>query len=280
MENKIRIIKTFVSEVKNPDTEYLSSIREFDNIGRETYLKEYDEENNVIFEHKIETNADGNPINEETISYTDDYGEKKHFTWDEKGRLKSEKIEYDGGWFSIKMYERNADKKLLKITTVDEDGEVEESNETIFTEKDDILSYTEFDETGKQKLKTVNTYREDGFLIMKEEYSDSKKPDKTHHYYYNESGLLTAVQTLNSSGRSLDWAKVNYDEKNRPIEQLTMSGAKISLEYNEETGEITETHFASNGEVVSMSKTLKNADGYVVSVKEIEKVTRYVYEYF
>lgn len=280
MGNKIRIIKTFVSDVNNPQSEFLSSIREFDSNGNEIFLKEYDEDNNAVFEHKIECNTPGNPISEQTISYTDDYGEKKHYKWDEKGRLIEEKIEYDGGWFSIKKYERNADQKLLRVVTIDEDDEVEESNETIFTDKGDILSFCEFDEDGKQKNKTLNTYREDGLLIMKEEYTDSKRPDKTHHYYYNDEGRLTAVQTLNASGRSLDWAKVNYDEKNRPIEQLTMSGAKISLSYDEETGEVTETHFSSNEQIVSMTKTLRDADGNIVSVKEIEKVSRYVYEYF
>lgn len=280
MGNKIRIIKTFVSDVNNPQSEFLSSIREFDSNGNEIFLKEYDEDNNAVFEHKIECDSNGNPISEQTISYTDDYGEKKHYKWDEKGRLIEEKIEYDGGWFSIKKYERNADQKLLRVVTIDEDDEVEESNETIFTDKGDILSYCEFDEDGKQKNKTVNTYREDGLLIMKEEYTDSKRPDKTHHYYYNDEGRLTAVQTLNASGRSLDWAKVNYDEKNRPTEQLTMSGARISLSYDEENGEVTETHFSSNEQIVSMTKTLRDADGNIVSVKEIEKVTRYVYEYF
>lgn len=280
MENKIRIIKTYVSDVNNPETEYLISIKEYDTNGTEIYLKEYDEQNNVTFEHKIETDALGNPIKEETIGYADNYGEKKFFTWDDKGRLIEEKIEYDGGWFSILKYNRDPEQKLVKVTTVDEDGEIEESNETVFNDKGDIVSYTEFDEDGKQKLKTCNTYREDGFLIMKEEYVDSKKPDKIHHYYYNESERLTAVQTLNSSGRNIDWAKLSYDDKNRPVEQLSMSGAKISIAYNDESGEITETHFAANDEIVSVKTSLRNAEGLIASETNTEKVTRYVYEYF
>jgi hypothetical protein len=278
MEKKVRIIRTYVRPSLNDD-EFLMMIREYDKNGNQIFTKEYDEENQVIFENKLNFENE-KLISEESISYTDNYGEKKSYTYDESGKLIAEKIEYDGGWYSIKKYERDSGNRILTISSYDEENQLEEMSQTEYDEKGNIVSYREYDEENNLKQMVKNNYREDGLLVLKEEYEDSKKPIKTHHYYYNDEGKITAVQTLNSSGRSLDWVKINYNEKGRPQEQLTMSGLKVVLEYSENEKTITETQISSSGEIVNITKVIKDENGEISEEHSVDKMKRYVYEYF
>lgn len=280
MENKIRLIKTFIKQSPEDASGYLAMIREFDNNGNLLFTKEYDEENNVIFENRLSYSDSNKLLSDETINYQDDYGEKKNYSYDSEGTLMTERIEYEGGWFSVKKYERNVEDRILRVISVDENDEVEEIFETEFDENDNIICQKEFDEENKLKRMTVNTYRDDGILILKEEYSNSKKPDKVHHYYYNDSAKITAVQTLNSSGRQLDWVKLEYDENGSPISQLNMSGTKICLEYESENKAIIESHYNSAGKLLSIVKTIRDENGNVVEEHSDDIVKTYVYEYF
>lgn len=275
MDKKIRIIKTFVSQSQQDGKEYLAMIREFDLNGNNVFTKEYDEENDVINENKFEFDSEGRILSEEIL-----FGEKKFYSYDGDGRLISEKIVYDGGWYSIKSYEKDPNKPIIKVSCCDEDGELEEFTETEYNDNGEIVCHSEYDEEGKLKSKVLNTYRNDGLLSMKEEYADSKKPDKIHHYYYNAAGRIEAVQTLNSSGRQLDWVKIIFDESGRPLEQLTMSGAKIALEYDKEARTVTEIHYSASGEMNSKIKTTRDEEGNIITEESVGRVQRYVYEYF
>jgi hypothetical protein len=280
MGNKIRLIKTFTKESSEDSSGYLSMIREFDLNGNLIFTKEYDEENNVIFENKFCFNENDKLIADETINYQDNYGEKKIYSYDNEGKLISEKIEYEGGWFSVKKYERDSEKRILKVTCVDENDELEEITETEYNEKGDIICRKEFDENNKLKLMILNTYKDNGILILKEEYTNSKKPDKVHHYFYNDNEKITAVQTLNSSGRQLDWVKIEYDENGLPISQLNMSGARIILDHDIENKTTIESHFNSAGKLLSIVKTIRDAEGNITEEHADEIIKTYVYEYF
>ncbi|HNQ66782.1 MAG TPA: hypothetical protein PKN32_00260 [Bacteroidales bacterium] len=280
MENKIRLIKTFIKQSSEDTSGFLSLIREFDANGNLIFTKEYDEDNNVIFENKLVFNENDKLIVDETINYQDNYGEKKTYLYGDDGKLISERIDYEGGWFSIKKYERDSEKRILKITCFDENDELEEITETEFNEQGDIVCRKEFDENNRLKQMTVNTYKEDGILILKEEYTNSKKPDKIHHYFYNDNNKITAVQTLNSSGRQLDWVKIEYDDNGLPISQINMSGAKIILEHDIENRTIIESHYNNAGKIMSISKTIRDKDGNIVEEHSDDTIKSYVYEYF
>lgn len=278
MDKKVRLIKTYVRPSLNDD-ELLMMIREFDMAGNQIYVKEYDDDKTIIFENKL-TFENNKLTSEETISYVDNYGEKKSYQYDETGKVISEKIEYDGGWFSIKKYERDAVNRVLKITCFDEDDEIEETSQTEYDENGNILCYKELDEDNKVKQMIINKFREDGLIVLKEEYEDSKKAIKIHHYYYNEDNKITAIQTLNSSERCIDWVKIQYDENGHPQEQLTMSGAKLVLDYSEDGKTVTETTISGSGEILSISKTIKNENGDLSEEHGVDSIKRYVYEYF
>ncbi len=274
MGNKIRIIKTYVKTTAE-SVENLAMIREFDNNGNMIFVKEYDEEGLVIFETKSEFDSDSKILSEEVLD-----GENKTYTYNDDGQLVLEKIEYDGGWFSFRKYEQDLEKKIVKVTCCDEDDELEEYSETEYNDNGDLLCLKEFDEENKLKSMQVNSYREDGLLLLKEEYTTSKKPDKIHHYYYNDDGRITAVQTLNSSGRQLDWVKIIYDENGKPAEQLTMSGTRITLDYDKETKTVTEVSYDGSGEMTSKVITTRDDAGNILTEESSGRVSRYVYEYF
>ena len=280
MAKKIRLIKSYQSEINKPETEYLAVVKEYNEKGMEIRLVEYTEDNEIEYEHTLECDSDFNPIREEIISKSDEYSEQKTFKYDENNKLIEEKIQYQNAWESIKKYERDQEKRCVIITTFDEEGEVEESSEIYYNEKGEIITRIENDEYGKQKNKVKNSFDEKGILISKEEYSNTKKPDKIYHYHYNENGDLYAVETQNSRNRLIDWTKIVFDDKNRPIEQVNMAGTKLVIEYNDEESEITETYYLANGAVYNKTKYKKNSEGLVEYEETSEKITRYVYEYF
>ncbi|HNY44980.1 MAG TPA: hypothetical protein PKH15_09860 [Bacteroidales bacterium] len=280
MAKKIRLIKSYQSEINKPETEYLAVVKEYNEKGMEIRLVEYTEDNEIEYEHTLECDSDFNPIREEIISKSDEYSEQKTFKYDENNKLIEEKIQYQNAWESIKKYERDQEKRCVIITTFDEEGEVEESSEIYYNEKGEIITRIENDEYGKQKNKVKNSFDEKGILISKEEYSNTKKPDKIYHYHYNENGDLYAVETQNSRNRLIDWTKIVFDDKNRPIEQVNMAGTKLVIEYNDEESEITETYYLANGTIYNKTKYKKNSEGLTEYEETSDKITRYVYEYF
>jgi len=280
MAKKIRLIKSYQSEINKPETEYLAVVKEYNEKGMEIRLVEYIEDNEIEYEHTLECDSDFNPIREEIISKSDEYSEQKTFKYDENNKLIEEKIQYQNAWESIKKYERDQEKRCVIITTFDEEGEVEESSEIYYNEKGEIITRIENDEYGKQKNKVKNSFDEKGILISKEEYSNTKKPDKIYHYHYNENGDLYAVETQNSRNRLIDWTKIVFDDKNRPIEQVNMAGTKLVIEYNDEESEITETYYLANGTIYNKTKYKKNSEGLTEYEETSDKITRYVYEYF
>lgn len=280
MAKKIKQIKSYQSEINKPETEYLAFVKEYNEKGMEIRFVEFTEDNEVEYEHILECDSNFNPIKEEIISNSDEYSEQKTYKYDENNKLIEEKIQYQNAWESIKKYERDAEKRCVKVTTFDEEDEIEESSEIYYNETGEILKRIEFDEYGKQKSKVEHSFDDKGLLILKEEYSNTKKPDKIFHYHYNENGVLYAVETKNSRNHLVDWTKITFDEKNRPIEQANMAGTRLVIEYNDNESEITETYYLANGAIYNRTKYKKNAEGLTEYEETSDKITRYVYEYF
>lgn len=280
MEQKIHFVKTLVKNDKNSDSEYVSMIQEYDKNGNIILTQEYDDENNLTFENKQEYNENNKLISENTISYIDGYKEDKTFIYDADGYLINERIEFDGGWVSHKKYEFDSDKKSLKITSLDEEDEVEEIILIEYNENKAIVCQKEYDEYEKLKLMIKNEYNEYGELSLKEEYDNKEKLDKSIYYYYNDNNKLFGIETLNKKGKVLDWVKLEYDENNNITQQLMMSGYRIEIKYNNETNSIVESRINSNGDLEGETTIIKNKEGNVLEEHSLEKVIKYLYEYF
>jgi hypothetical protein len=280
MEKKIHFIKTLSSDKNKPDFEYISMIKEFDIHGNLILIKEFDEENNLIFEHKQQYNENKKVIFEDIISYTDNYQEKKTFTYNEEGNLESEKIEYDGGWYSIKKYELSPDKKMLKIHTLDEDDETEEITVIEYDEKGKVVCQKEFDENEKLKSVSKTEYNDDDTVSCKEEYDSKGKIDRVYDYFYNQNNKLAGVKTSNHKGKALDWIKMEYDDADNIVEQLSMSGSKIEISEDKDKYTTTETYKNPNGEITNQIITVRNEEGNILEEHSLSKIAKYFYEYF
>lgn len=279
MEKKLKSIKTFVEIVDLDSEKHLHEVQEFDENGNIIHNVEYDENGELAIEVKTGYNDIKKPISEETQNNLDGIGEKKIYTYDSDGRLSIEKIENDGGWVSVKKYERLNDGKIIRISMFDEDDELEELTVIEFNDNGDILSTTNYDEDEKQKDVLKNTYDAEGKLLLREELDNKGKLEKAHHYYHTEENKISAVKTLNRKGKTLDWVKLEYNEDGKPIEQSTMSGARIAIEYLDKT-KIIETHINPGGEEVNKTTTNLDEEGNIIEEATTDKVTTYVYDYY
>lgn len=279
MEKKIKSIKTYV-KIEDLDSEkHLHEVQEFDENGNHIHNVEYDESGEIAIEVKSVYNEMKKPQTEYTQNNLDGIGEKKSFTYNSEGRLSMEKIENDGGWISVRKYERLNDGKTIRISMFDEDDELEELTVIEFNDKGDILSTTNYDEDEKQIDVLKNTYDTEGKLLLREELDNKGRLEKAHHYYHTEENKISAVKTLNRKGKTLDWVKLAYNEDGKPIEQSTMSGAKIKIEYPEKMKTV-ETHINPGGEDVNKTTTNFDEDGNIIEEATTDKVTTYVYEYY
>jgi hypothetical protein len=250
MSNSIRLSKVYKVFKASSDEKVLQRISEYNPNGDLTYIKEYDEEGNAVLEEKTEYNEQGKPLKSTSVNFLDDIEEAITYTYDNSGKLVSEKVENQQGWTSIKKYERQDDGKTVVVKTVDEDDELEEMWMVELDDKGRILNHKSYDENEKLIESVKNKYNGNGDLLLKEELDHKNKPEKTHHYYYNENSKITAVKTLNRKGKTIDWVKIEYDENDEPIEQFSMSGAKIVITYNDD-GSVTETRYNPGGAELS-----------------------------
>ena len=279
MTEKIRKISSY-TKFKGQDSEkYLSSVQEFDENGNTIYHREYDEEKNLISLIEISYNEQQLPISEINESFEEGFSEKKFMKYDHKGNLSEKKIEYDGGAFSILKY--IYDLNTVEIITFDEEDEQEERSVIKYDDKKRIVLREEYDDRNKLTEKIVNAYDDKtGNIIQKEEYESKDKLVKIHYYYYLETGLLQGVKTENRKGKTIDWVKVEYDEKKRPTIQKSMSGAIIKLEYDDENSCVKESFIDGSGAVVSEKTTYKNNQGNVLKEDSLEKEMFYEYEWY
>jgi hypothetical protein len=280
MAKKIHVIKTLVSGQDEANVEVLSMLQEFDINGNLILTNEFDEDGNVVYESRQQFDDRNRIIFSKIISEEDDYGEKKNYSYSESGQLEKERIEYDGGWFSVRNYEYDPETKSSKMTCVDEDNELEEMIIIEYNEKKLPISHKEYDEYSKLKLMVKTAYNDDDTIAVKEEYDQKGKLEKTTKYFYNDDGKLLGLKVLNRKEKLLDWVKIEYNENGQPIEQLFMSGAKIQIEYNPDNNSSTELYLNSNGEISNKTTFIRDFEDRIIEEQTNDKITKYIYEYY
>ncbi len=279
MANKVRLIKTFRQTNNSADKEALIEVQEFDEHGNIIYNKEYDENEELLMELRAEFDAKGKPIKETSINHIDDIEEIKTYEYNESGKLLSERTDNKQGWFSIKKYERLDDGKTVRVSMFDEDDKIEEITEVKINENGNIISNKVFNEYNKLTEAQKNKYNDEGILILREELDPKGKLEKAHHYYYTDTNKIEAVKTLNRKGKTLDWVKIEYDETNRPIEQFSMSGAKLKMVYKED-GSVVESQFSPGGEETNSHTDFFDENNNLIKQEYNEYIIKYVYEFF
>lgn len=276
---KIQSVTAFTTQKDSEREGFKSLYKEFNLHGDLILENRYNEDGDVIARTANSYNDNGLII--ETIFYDaeQDTSETHKYLYDDNGSLVKETLDFGQGFLTVYVYSRDNEKRQVTISEQDEEGEVEEIRIQMFDVNGNLLEETVFNDENKPISNTKNTFDQDQRLIRKEESDLRYKTIQSHEYYYNESGRVTGIKTLNQKGRLLNWVKVEFDELNRPVRQTTMGGALISIEHIEANRRI-EKHLDAGGGIVFETEVELNNEGNVVAEHSPDAVVRYEYEYF
>lgn len=278
MEKIIKKISTY-SKPKGGGKEFLNSVQEFSKTGKLLVNKEYDADENLVFESKIEYNESDLTVKEINNHIFDGFEEVKLSTYDENNKLIEEKNIFHGGDFSIKKYIKNEDDNSLEIIIYDEDNEIEESSKLFFNDNNKIIEKANFNEKGKLTDKTVFTYDDaNDKILRKDELNKKGKPEKSIIYHYDEAERLIGITSENRKGKLTDWVKIEYDENNNPIMQETMAGVVVKTEYS--GNETIEKHYNASGNLINETTVVKDESGNTIKESDSEKEQTLKYEFY
>lgn len=276
--SEIHFVKTFVQKSEDTSIKYLYELKEYDKNGNLICLKNYNENGDVIYENTFVFDEGGKLIKESLTDFKGSYNETKEYKYaDNTDLLIEEKIDYGEAGYSVKKYFRE-DKKII-IKLLDEDGDIEEETEIILDDNGNTVSQTSKDDMGNITEKFKNNFDDNGKLILKEEFDNRGKLEKSHYYFYTSADKLQAIKTLNSREKIIDWVKIDFNDKELPVLQTSMSGDRIEIEYPAENI-IIQKYINSSGVEVTNTQIIRDEKGNTLEEHSPEEIKTYEYIYY
>jgi hypothetical protein len=225
MEKKIRSITV---------TQYDYIIRdvndeELDIQGHPHHYSEYGTAGNIVkeirysrqgeFEEMLEYEYDdrGNLTRESYFPEENELAEEKVFEYDETGNPVRAFKKYQDGSVDTTTFEYNDDRRLVKKTTVNDEGEVEQVEQFTW-DKDNLVSYEAVDAEGNDITGPVET---------------TPDPDRSR-ITRNEKGQVVTEEELDETGQVIMTVKRTYDADDQADEVevfLDGRGKTISRHY-------------------------------------------------
>lgn len=203
---------------------------------------------------------------EETFDEDGNLEEKISFDRDEKGRIVCEYIHYLDDTKDTIHYSYNEDGKLIRKTTITDDGETE--REEIFKWDGEILLSEEVIEEGETVRKNVYEYDENGNLIS----IDSEGADEDSHVEneYDEKGNRLKYLKYDADENLIEKHLFAYDENNRIIEITEEDRLKkntVRMVYDEQGNAIGQTEINRQGGINHSLERDYDEDGNVTEVR-------------
>ena len=269
-------IKTLTQKttIKESGTIYTNAYSEYDQNGNETLAVDYDYDGSETSKTVTKFN-DRNQKTEMQIFCGEDEPKETNFYDDTtKGRIAKETIVYQGVFKSIKTYEHNPNS--LIITTVDEDGNVEEKEEFTTDADGNVTEHLITDYNGDISLHQVSQFENGKVIIAKNLDKDGRETD--HRIYkYQDDGKLSFMGILNPKKELLDSYAYQYDEKGRETLQTIGSRGKITTEYDDEARTVTTTTATGTGRIVNQTITTNNEDGATIREEDFNTIREFEY---
>lgn len=258
------------------DKTYISEKREYDNKNNLISNILFNELGEITSHTTYQYNENGNITKIVNVDNEEDTSENKTYEYDNEGRLIKEVTDYFQGFKTILTY--TYDGKNIRINSIDEDGSIEESSLQEYSDNDNLIAESKYDDNNKLVSKTINSYNHQLKIIKKDELDAKGRIEKSHQYYYDNSDNLIGIKTVNRKGKTLDWVRLEYDENNRPIKQVIMSGHTILLSYSDNSR--NEKHIDPHGNVTEDTTTITNKEGNVIEKHSPEIKLIYTYDYY
>ena len=169
--------------------------------------------------------------------------EEKSWEADEQGRIARQFLHYADGSKDTIEHEYNADGQLIKKVTMDEDGEVEETEVFVYdsgrlVQESLYDGMVEYDELADMEPLREVFYRhdEEGLLLETHERNLMEEVERKRVNHYDEDGYRTEVLVYDENEELIERIQLTPDQKGRPLEvteETRRMKNTIRMRYNE-----------------------------------------------
>ena len=271
---------SFSIESAEQEDRILSSYIEYDNQGNPILAINYLPDGDIESKTMSEFNDKGQLIHQRDYISEDEIGEDSKFIRNEKGELIRIDKSFADGSESVITHKRSEDKRNLEITTLDEDGELEEKEIYLFDKNDKMLEKEVYDYNNKLQEKYVNEYDEKGNLIKQTEYGKGGEFILESELTYDDEGNVIRQISYNRKRQITHKLLFTYDEKNRVVKQQFGNSYIIETIYNDEDNSRTERKIGANGIEEDETKSKYDENGNILEESDGFYITKYEYEFF
>lgn len=278
MEIKIKKI-TATTHIKG-ESAYVSSVLEYDENQNETLSVNYTLTGELDGKEESRYDAAGNKI-ENLHYFTEDEVSNHHFfEFNADNRLLKERISYADGSETIRSYARDTQNNAITITSVDDEGDLEEKEIVKLDAENRMLEQTIWDEDELIKEHHIIERDDDGRVVKMINLDEHGKTISQTLQEFNQAGNITKRISLNAKGALADSVLYSYDEQNRLIETKVGSRLLIKNEHNDEKGSETEIRVNASGMVEDRNTTYLNEHGRITKEEGLDANIEYEYEYY
>ncbi len=217
--------------------------------------------------------------------------EEKSWEPDEQGRIARQFLHYADGSKDTVEHEYDADGKLVKKVTMDEDGEVEETEVFVYEGRRLIQEslydgMVEYDELAEMEPLREVLYRYDdkGLLLEVHEQNLMEEDKRRRVNQYNEAGHRTEVLVYDGNDELVERIQLEPDEKGRPLtvtEETRRMKNTIHMRYNDRGLVDLQEEYDLKGNLISRVERTYDDEGFLLESRvEQSNVAMDVKQYY
>jgi YD repeat-containing protein len=270
-----------------------------------TYLSEYNEppvkseyieyEKGELLKQSVKFDADGNVIEKTEIQYDElqrktsetqylsetEFAESKRFEYNADGQLCAIHSKFAEGYESKRVIEFHDELRQKIEIELDEDNELEEKHQWKYNEQGKLIEYAEYDDREKLVRKTCYEYDDKNRIVSESEFErKEKRPVSQKLYDYDtDSEKVYRIRILNHKGKLVNQYRLEYDQKNRVIKQISPISGTIEIDYVSEK-ERVERAIDVSGNIQNETKYVHDEHGNIVREEHPLQVKTYEVVYF
>jgi hypothetical protein len=247
--------------------EYLFSRTVYNEDGKVTSEKQYDNQGELVQDYIYTYNDKGHLI-EEKLQEADGFvAVHKSFEVDDKGKVLKEFRHYMDETFDTVVFHYNEKWELVKKETFDPDNDLESTEEFSY-EGDRINRHVVFDADGDILSEKKTTYDDKGNAIETEEFDGSVGESVKTVTEYHPSGNKKEVLTYNSADQLIEKVKLKEDAQGRieqVVEESTSKKNTINFTYDAKGNVVHQDEFDRNGEMIGKVSRVYDDNNKLVS---------------
>lgn len=247
--------------------EYLFSRTIYNEDGKVTSEKQYDNQGELVQDYIYTYNDKGGLI-EEKLQEADGFiAVHKSFEVDDKGKILKEFRHYMDESFDTVVFHYDEKGKLVKKETFDPDNDLESTEEFSY-DVDKINRHVVTDADGDILSEKKNAYDDKGNVVETEEFDGSVGESVKTVTEYHPSGNKKEVLTYNGADQLIEKVTLKEDAQGKieqVVEESTSKKNTINFTYDANGNVVHQDEFDRSGELIGKVSRVYDGNNKLVS---------------